>query len=277
MATMTRRKLPRRLGLKGLLLYVLPLPLLFKAIGGLWGGEFATLVGNAIPYAVFVLGAIVARRGLERELHYLERPFALSPPPPLKALAAGLIGLATGLAAWLAAGYDPFIAAAFAVGAATGMVLYYGPDPKKRTLAVGDHGVDHEELSTALADGYRKLDGISAARGRLPSREFQDRLGVILDRSEAILKEIEADPADLRRARKFLNVYLDGVLGVTNKYIEAHPKSQSFELEQNYRAMLVDMEAVCKEQHEKLVRNEAFDLDVQIEVLSTRLKREGVV
>ncbi|MBK8907142.1 MAG: 5-bromo-4-chloroindolyl phosphate hydrolysis family protein [Rhodospirillales bacterium] len=277
MPAIAGRKLPRRLGLRGLLLYLLPLPLLLKAIGGLWGGEFATLVGNAIPYAMFVLGALVARRGLERELRYLERPLALSPPPPLKALAAGLIGSATGLAAWWAAGHDVLIAAAFAVAAAAGMALYYGLDPKRRALAAGDHGVDHQELSTALATAYRKLDGIGEARRRLPSREFQDRLGVILDRSEAILKEIEADPADLRRARKFLNVYLDGVLGVTNKYIEAHPKAQSFELEQNYRAMLIDMETVCKEQHEKLIQNETFDLDVQIEVLSTRLKREGVI
>lgn len=64
---------------------------------------------------------------------------------------------------------------------------------------------------------------------------------------------------------------------MTNKFIEAHPKAQTFELEQNYRAMLMDMEQVCKEQHEKLIQNDVFDLDVQIEVLSTRLKREGVI
>lgn len=202
---------------------------------------------------------------------------ALSPPPPLKTIAAVIIGLATGAAAHFAVGHNLLIAAAFAVGAAAGVVMYYGWDPKKRKMAAGDHGVDADELSAALGEAYGKLDGINTARGSIKSREFQERLDAIVAQSDAILKEIERDPRDLRRARKFLNVYLDGVLGVTNKFIEAHPKAQTFELEQNYRAMLMDMEQVCKEQHEKLIQNDVFDLDVQIEVLSTRLKREGVI
>ena len=36
------------------------------------------------------------------------------------------------------------------------------------------------------------------------------------------------------------------------------------------------METVCQEQYQHLVDNDKVDLDVQIEVLTTRLKREGV-
>lgn len=259
------------------MLFLLPLPLLFKAASGLWSGDLGALLFNGGPYALFLLGALLARQGLVKEVRYLERPMALSPPPPLKTIAAVIIGLATGAAAHFAVGHNLLIAAAFAVGAAAGVVMYYGWDPKKRKMAAGDHGVDADELSAALGEAYGKLDGINTARGSIKSREFQERLDAIVAQSDAILKEIERDPRDLRRARKFLNVYLDGVLGVTNKFIEAHPKAQTFELEQNYRAMLMDMEQVCKEQHEKLIQNDVFDLDVQIEVLSTRLKREGVI
>ena len=39
----------------------------------------------------------------------------------------------------------------------------------------------------------------------------------------------------------------------------------------------MDMETASKEQYQKLMQKDLVDLDVQIEVLSTRLKREGVI
>jgi hypothetical protein len=265
----------RRYG--GILLFLLPLPLLFKAIAGLWGGDIGQLFGNGASYAVSVLGALVLRRGLIREARYLERPLALTPGPPLKALGAVLIGIATGLAAHLAAGHDAIIATLFGAGALIGTLLYYGLDPRKKSLPAGDFGIGLDELTSALKAAYAKLDGINDARRAIRSREFQDRLNTIVGHSQAILKEIEEDPRDLRRARKFLNIYLDGVLGVTRKFVAASAKGGAPELEQNYRALLMDMETVCKEQHEKLRQNDVVDLDIQIEVLSTRLKREGVL
>jgi len=40
--------------------------------------------------------------------------------------------------------------------------------------------------------------------------------------------------------------------------------------------LLVDMQNTCEEQYGKLLQHDASDLDVQIEVLSDRLRREGV-
>ena len=53
--------------------------------------------------------------------------------------------------------------------------------------------------------------------------------------------------------------------------------SASNELEQNFRNLLDSIETVFKEQKDKLLEEDLFDLDVQMEVLATQLKHEGVI
>lgn len=264
-------------GLKGILLFVLSFPLLFKALVSLWSGHLGALLGNASAYVLLVLGVVLLRRGVIAERRYAARPFGFHQAPPLKATAAAVIGAATAVAAFAAAGHDPVISLLFGAGAAVGTILYYGLDPEQRPLAISGRGIGSDELRAVLKEAYGRLDGIHEVRRGIRSVEFQERLSSIVKQSEAILKAIEEDPRDLRRARRFLNVYLDGILRVTRQYVRTHPQTQSYQLEQNYRALLIDMEGVCRELREKLMRDDVDDLDIQIEVLSKRLRQEGVV
>jgi 5-bromo-4-chloroindolyl phosphate hydrolysis protein len=264
-------------GVRGILLFALPIPLLLKAIGALWGGNLEMVLAAGAAYALCLAGALLTRNGLVNEIERGERPFAMSAPLPLKTAGASLIGIGTAVAAHLAAGQSLVISLLFGIGAIVGTFMAYGFDPKKKVMAAGDHGVGHDHFTHALSQAYAKLDRINETRLRIRSREFQERLGGIVEGSRRILRAIEEDPRDLRRARKFLNVYLDGIEKVSEQYVRTHPKTQTPLLEQNYRNLLVDMENVCNEQYDRLLRNDASDLDVQIEVLSTRLKREGVI
>ncbi|HAO32370.1 MAG TPA: hypothetical protein DCQ84_05350, partial [Candidatus Competibacteraceae bacterium] len=99
----------------------------------------------------------------------------------------------------------------------------------------------------------------------------------IVGQARQILTMLEEDPRDLRRARKFLNVYLDGAKQVTEGYAKTHGRLNTPELENNFRQVLATIEEVFGEQRQKLLEADLTDLDVQIEVLTTQLKREGVV
>jgi 5-bromo-4-chloroindolyl phosphate hydrolysis protein len=264
-------------GAKSLWLFLLPFPLLVKAVLGLWTGELATLLANGSAYGMFIAAAVIARRGLINEIERAERPFSKAAAFPQKTLAGILVGIGTAIAAFAAVGYDLVISVLFGIGAIIGFFCLYGFDARARTIVSSEPGVSAEELRQALAEGYGRLDGIKTASQGIASREFRDRLRSIVALAEKVLKAVEEDPRDLRRARKFLNVYLDGVVKVTDQYARTHTRSTSPELEQNFRNLLIDMENVCKEQHEKLLQNDMLDLDVQIEVLTSRLKREGVL
>ena len=64
---------------------------------------------------------------------------------------------------------------------------------------------------------------------------------------------------------------------VTEGYAHAHRSGHTGELEENFRNVLQTIEGVFDEQHQKLLEHDKLDLDVQIEVLSTQLKKEGVI
>lgn len=253
----------RPLWIGGWLLFILPLPLLAKVFIALGQGEFGTFLISAIAYALLLLGAWFARKGLHQAKR---RP--MSSTIPLKSIGAGVIAAGTLLTA-LIAGHNLAIAICFGLAALLGFYLAYGFDRRLKLSS-------DKDIASALEEAYLKLEKLEAAGASIGSRDFRERLRRISGWGERILDRIGDDPEDFRRARKFLNVYLDGAQQVTEKFARTQGDAKSAEMEANFRTLLSDMETVCEEQYQHLLDNDMVDLDVQIEVLTTRLKREGV-
>lgn len=258
-----RPKRRRPLWIGGWLLFLLPLPLALKVFIALGRGEFSTFLISAIALAVLLLGAWLTRRGL-----YQEKRRPMSSMLPLKLVGGGIIAIGTALTA-LIADHNVAIGICFGLASLLGFYLTYGFD--KRVKLSSD-----KDVAAALEDAYRKLERLEEAGDKIPSRDMRDRIQGIAQWGERILDRIGDDPEDFRRARKFVNVYLDGAQQVTDKFARTHGDANSAELEASFRALLDDMETVCREQYQHLVDNDMVDLDVQMEVLTTRLKREGV-
>ena len=262
--------------IKGILLFFLPLalvPATVKAFshGNLWG-----IIVNAGSYGLFLLAAWLLRQGLVAETKYHQEKVTRK-PTPLKFVAAVFIALATGLVSWLGAGHSLFLAITFGSGAFLGMYLAYGFDPRKDKMVGGRHGYTTEEVRQTIDEAEKTILAIESTTNNIGNREFNKRILGICDVARDILTMIEEDPGDIRRARKFLNIYLDGAQKVTEGYARTHHLQPSQFLEQNFRDVLDTIETVFDEQKEKLLANDAFDLDVQMEVLATQLKKEGVL
>jgi len=261
-----------------LLLYVLPIPLLPAMFIALGKGQFGHFVGALGAFALLVAAALMARRGLRVEAEAKRRKWIRSTRVPFKLVAACLAGAGTALGAWWVVDHSALIAICFALGAAAGVLLNYGLDPQHAAEeAVGPFGVTSDEVLDALEEAEKKLERIDTANRSIRNPELSDRLRRITAKAREILQVIEEDPRDLRRARKFLKVYLDGTQRVTEGYARTHTQQQNDMLEDNFRNVLTTIEDVFGEQHQKLIENDVLDLDVQIEVLITQLKREGVI
>lgn len=261
---------------RGLLLLLLPLPALFAALVALGEGQLSGVLVNAGTYVMFLVGALLNRQGLREEAEYHRRRVANPPSVPWKGAGAGFIALATGLSATLAADYAWPLGICFAIGAYFGCHLLYGPDPRQPKTVPARYGVTTEELVEAIAEGERSIRAIEASAQEIENRELRDRLQRIVQLAHRVLGAIEERPRDLRRARKFLTVYLEGAQRVTEGYARSHKSDPDGALEGNFRRVLITIEDVFEQQHRKLLQNDLLDLDVQIEVLSTQLKREGV-
>jgi 5-bromo-4-chloroindolyl phosphate hydrolysis protein len=257
---------------RGLLLYFLPIALIPATIIALGKGNLLGIIVNASGFALYVFAAWCLRKGLQAE-----NPITRTSQLPLKMLAAIISALATGLIAWLGAQHTFLVALMFAGGAFLGMYLSYGFDLRQKKKIADAQGYSGDEILRMLEESSLIIRSIEQANDNIRNTELNQRIENICAIADRILAEIESDPRDIRRARKFLNVYLDGARQVTEGYARTHQQTQSGQLEQNFRNVLETIESVFQEQHQKLLEEDVFDLDVKIEVLTTQLKREGIL
>jgi 5-bromo-4-chloroindolyl phosphate hydrolysis protein len=258
------------------LLFLLPLPLLVALLASLATGQVGAVLANGFGFGLFMLGAMLARTGFRVEREYHRRSLARAPRLPLKTLGGLVVALAAGLTAFTAAGYGLLTSLAFGIATLTGYLMCYGLDPRHDKFDAQQLGVSADEVLSALEEGERAIQSIEKSRARLRNQELRARLGRITDQARKILAGIEEDPKDLRRARKFLVVYLEGAQRVSEGYARTHSKLDSGELEDNFRRVLDSIEQVFAQQQARLLEDDALDLDVQIEVLQKQLQQEGV-
>ena len=159
-------------------------------------------------------------------------------------------------------------------------VLAYGLDRRvdrgALEAAAKRAGVNSRDVLAALEEAQRKVEGIETAAQGLHSRELKSRLDRICRQAYTILGQLEQDPKNLSRARRFLVTYLDGTRDVVTQYAAQQRDLAESPLAENFRRVLTTVEQVFAEQEEVLKQDDKLNLEVQIEVLETQLKREGV-
>lgn len=250
-------------------------PLLLALLRGSFR-EAAALV--ACTALLFVAGNLVARGCREAAVNQ-GRTLALS-PLPWRLFGAGAAGLAAFFASFGPSNDSLAMALLFGVLAGLATVATYGLDPRADRAAIEEAakraGVKGRAVVEALEEAYRKVRGIEAAAAGLRSRELRARLERIAVQARTILGQLERDPKDLSRARRFLVTYLDGTQDVVGKYALAQHDVADTPLDANFRQVLGTIEQVFAEQEAVLRRDERLDLEVKIEVLETQMKREGI-
>jgi 5-bromo-4-chloroindolyl phosphate hydrolysis protein len=265
---------------RGWLLYLLPLPLLPATFIALAGGSIGSALVRAAGFALIVGAASCIRKGIKIDNEAVRRNLRRrASTVRYRFVGAIMASAGTFLVAWLGTdGSHGLISAVlFALAVLGGCYLYYDFDDPDRMPGVSAVGITNEELIELLDEAEGRIQRIEADARRINNNEFRDRLRRIAVEAREILRTIEQDPVDARRARKFLKVYLDGAQQVTEGYARAHRGEKDPALEDNFRRVLGTIETVIGEQQKKLAENNSTDLDVKIEVLQMQLEQEGVV
>ena len=261
---------------KARLLWLLPLPLIPAIVIALSSGQFTAFAGNACAYGLYLVGGILARYGFQQEVNLRQQRFQTNTRWPLKTMAGVSVALATALTAWAGAGHSMPIALAFGSGAFAAFILLYGLDPRRKAVVVENGHSNVKRVTDALQQAEQKIMGIEQASSRINQPELNQRLTRIIALARDILAEIARDPRDFRRASKFLNTYLDGTERVVTGFAETHTHHRDQILAINFRRVLVTIEEVFGQQYQRLLENDLRDLDVNMEVLESQLKREGL-
>jgi 5-bromo-4-chloroindolyl phosphate hydrolysis protein len=89
-----------------------------------------------------------------------------------------------------------------------------------------------------------------------------------------LFRTVEADPRDLTAARRYLSVYLMGARDATVKFADLYARNRDPKAREDYLNLLDDLETTFADRSRRLLSDNRTDLDVEIDVLRERLKRE---
>lgn len=256
-------------------LYIAPSGLLLPGLIGLLSADLPRIGWALGGYALMMFGAWMTGQGLKAEAAFAARLVAKPPAFPRKMFGGGMIALA--LFGVMFVGIDVgLLPSLFYAALAFGAHVYaFGMDPMKAKGVTSHDGADVSHVADRLEEAEAVVDETVAAARQLGDRKLEGRVDQLAFAARDILREIQSDPRDFRRARRFLSVHLVGLRDATQKYATAKSKGAA-DMRAEYDNLLTDLEASFAKQRETLLTDDRVDLEIEIEVLRDRLKEENL-
>lgn len=262
-------------GFRTWLLFIAPLPLIFTGFGNITAGNPGGVLRDFLAFSILILAAWLLRDGLKAEAAYLARKSARKPAFPRKIAASVLTGL--GVTCALTGGTGSIlIAPGLGVLALILHLVSFGLDPLKDKGGAGFDAFSDRRVAQALEEAEAYITAMLDALAPLKDRALQQRLNGFVTSAREMFQTVQQDPRDLSAARKYLSVYLMGARDATIKFADLYQKSKDPGARASYETLLAELETNFQNQRQELLLDDRSDLDVEIDVLRDRLRREGV-
>ncbi|MFY0681219.1 MAG: 5-bromo-4-chloroindolyl phosphate hydrolysis family protein [Thalassovita sp.] len=252
------------------LLFLLPLPLIWKA----FTAEPFVMAQYLVALGVLILSAWLTREGIIAQEAYEARKVARRPAMPRKIAGSVLTGLGLGLVGF--AGHGPVEAGLFTIIGAVLHSLSFGLDPLRDKGMEGIDTFQTNRVARAVEEAEAHLTAMTDAMKRAGDRQMEARLAQFQTTVRDLFRTVEEDPRDLTAARKYLSVYLMGARDATIKFADIYGRSRDVQAKTDYAALLDDLEQNFAARTQKLLLEDRNYLNIEIDVLRDRLKREGI-
>ncbi len=134
-------------------------------------------------------------------------------------------------------------------------------------------GSDRERMDAAAAVvAAGEVLGRIRKLAAIVDGSIAEKVSDVGKRAEVIVNDLVDDPTDLRQTRRLLDHYLPEFVKVTEGYIALSGKSGDArrgtdDVAEKYEAVVDDMLALCDRQTERNLADDAFKLDVDMDVL----------
>ena len=136
------------------------------------------------------------------------------------------------------------------------------------------------EVQAVVDEGDRAHRELEHLYATIPNLEVKGKIRELIDVSDKIIEDAVNDPNDVPQIKKFLDYYLPTTIKLLNAYdrmgaqgIEGENISGTMS---SIEEMLDTAVAAYKKLLDSLFANQALDVETDIEVMNTLLKREGL-
>ena len=263
---------PSRAGARVNLLFAAPFLILLGACGNPPLGLALDIAG----FGTLMLAAWLTREGIKAEDAFNDRKFASRPAIPRKLFGSALTGLGLALAGMshVTLGLlEPSLF--FALGAGLHAVAF-GPDPMRDKRPDGASNLDSDRVKRAVGRAEAHMDAMRSAIRKAGAPMLTRRVDDFTATVGRMVSAVENDPRDLTQARKYLSVYLGGAREATERFAEIYARSQDAAARADYEVLLNDLEKSFNSRTETMLLEDKSALDVEIDVLRSRLAKEGL-
>lgn len=147
-------------------------------------------------------------------------------------------------------------------------------EPAPAPVTTGD-----PERDQLLEEGRRAVAELTRLRRTIRDPSVQSRVDELAALTDKIFKDIADDPQDVPQVKRFAGYYLP----TTMKLLNAYDRMSGEAAGENVSGTLKRIEdildttvAAYRKQYDALFANEALDIETDITVLESMLKREGL-
>ncbi|HPS56964.1 MAG TPA: 5-bromo-4-chloroindolyl phosphate hydrolysis family protein [Spirochaetota bacterium] len=135
------------------------------------------------------------------------------------------------------------------------------------------------EAEKTVRQGIEKLRNIRNLTLKITSNDVAKQIQDICKTGAEIFDYIRKNPDDLRKAKQFINYYLDTTEKIVNRYVQLSvAKEKSTEVGASLKKVeetLASIDETYKKQLHNLLENDVLDLNTEIKVLETTMKMEN--
>ncbi len=135
------------------------------------------------------------------------------------------------------------------------------------------------EAEKTVKEGMEKLRNIRNRTVSIPRNDIAVKVQEICKTGSEIFEYIQKNPDDLKKAKQFINYYLDTTEKIVNRYVElSGTKEKSPQIEESLKKveeMLQSINETYRKQLHNLLEDDLLDLNTEIKVLETTMKMEN--
>lgn len=265
---------PAKFNLHGLLLYILPAPLVIKLLASILVLNPFKLLLSAGALFFFYSAAHLTRTTLLRLAHNRLRP----KPAQVKDYRQwAMIYVGVGLLILMFLIKRPLLPSLIMV--ACGMIGYYltygirEPAPESPV----DFDAMPKATREAIQGAYADLEHIETLAQQLTDNNdkvIAKNVDKVVEQSYKILALLSRSPNDAGRARRFLSVYTNRIKEILAQYLSLSQHGKADNFRQRLQDVLAETHKAFSQQESKLLDDDQFKLDVQLEVLDEQIKNE---
>ena len=141
-------------------------------------------------------------------------------------------------------------------------------------------GISASEAHRVITQTTDRVREIRAMTMRIRDNRVADEVRGICKAATDIIENFKKDPKDIKRAKQFVNYYLDSTVKIITRYVELSNKQVVTPEVQKSLTKAEDLMQSIKLSFEKqleyLLEDDLMDLDTEVEVLKKTLKMEGM-